>query len=101
MASITAPSLRKGLARVRRPSAAHTGAVLILVIIAAVVVVPIVVIAAGSFWSASFIGLPGSLTTANSKTTCRRSLPRADVHARTDEFRYQQIRRQQMQRNHA
>ena len=65
MASITAPSLRKGLARVRRPSAAHTGAVLILVIIAAVVVVPIVVIAAGSFWSASFIGLPGSLTTAN------------------------------------
>ena len=65
MASITAPSLRNGLSRVRRLSAAHTGAVLILAIIAAVVVVPIVVIAAGSFWSASFIGLPGSLTTAN------------------------------------
>ena len=65
MASVTVPRLRNGIAGVRRLSAAHAGATLLLVIIAAVVVVPIVIIAAGSFWSASFIGLPGSLTTAN------------------------------------
>jgi iron(III) transport system permease protein len=65
MAPLTVPRVKNGLVHVRRVSAAHVGAVLILVVVAAVVLVPIAVIAAGSVWSASFIGLPGSLTFAN------------------------------------
>lgn len=65
MATVTVPRVKNGLVRVRHMSAAHVGAVLFLLVIAAVVVVPIAVIAGGSVWSASFIGLPGSLTFAN------------------------------------
>jgi iron(III) transport system permease protein len=65
MTTLTVPRVKNGLAHVRRVSAGHVGAALILLVIAAVVVVPIAVIAGGSVWSASFIGLPGSLTFAN------------------------------------
>lgn len=65
MVTLTVPRVKSGLVRVRRLTAAHVGAAVILLVIAAVVVIPIAVIAGGSVWSASFIGLPGSLTLAN------------------------------------
>lgn len=51
--------------RESRVPMARVGALAVLAVLMALVVVPVLVVAAGSFWSAPFIRLPGALTLAN------------------------------------